>query len=193
MKKWKRKIAAVLLCAMMCMTFTACASAESDKAYPIELDGTEIIVGTTTLSTLFTAGYEIMAVDGQSVGMVEAYTPLEKDSYYSGLFIQEDGQSIAMLHIATGSEDVTASEAVIAQLTFTGYNDEPLNTDRIKFDGVTLTDLTPEVFMEHVPAGKTYEDGSGAYFHGSDYGVSITYENGVPVKFEIERKYDVEW
>ncbi len=193
MKSWNRRIGIVLIFAVMCVTFTACASVKSDKAYAVEVDGTEIIVGATTVSTLFDAGYEIMALDGSSSFDLEASYPLEKDSYYTGLFLEKDDKTIAMLHIATENKDVTASEAIIATMIFSSYDDEPLNTDMIKFDGVTLTDLTTEVFMEHVPGGTVYEDASSAYFHGTNYGVNVEYEDGVPVELEVECKYDVEW
>ena len=186
----------VVLCFMLACMMTAlagCGSAESDKAYAVEVDGTEIIVGTTTAGTLFDAGYGIVALDGSSRFEVEPSTPLEKDTYYTGVFLEKDDYTIAMLGIVTDNKDVTASEAIIAEMIFSNYEDEPLDTDRIKLDGVTFTDFTTEVFMEHVPDGTVYEDGSSAYFHGTNYGIDIDYENGVPVRMEIDCKYDVDW
>lgn len=194
MKKIKKHLVTILMGLMLCLSLTACDSVASDKAYPLGLDGTEILVGETTLSALYDAGYTIMALDSASSGRfeLEPSYQLEKDSYYSGLFIEKDDKTLAMLQVVTDSKEVPASEAVIAFLSFAGYNDEPLDTDMITFDGVVLTDLNAEVFMEHVPGGEAREDGSGAYFYGSNYSVSIEYENGVPVEFEVAREYDVD-
>lgn len=193
MKKWTKSLAALMMSGLLCVSLAACSSSGGDKAYPVGLDGTEIIVGETTLSALYDAGYAIESLNQVThIGRipVEASFELEANSFYSGIIVLKDDVSVAMLSIVTDKKAVTASEAVIASVTIGSELHNPL--DSVTFDGVSLPELTAETFKEHVSGSKVRDDGTSAYFSGKKYSARANYENGAPVKLEVSRSYDVD-
>lgn len=193
MKHIIKKIAAVLLGGVLCLSLTACSSG-SDKAYPVGLNGTEIMVGETTLSVLYDAGYTTEALNTQTrIGTIpiEPTDELEANSYYSSIKLLKDDVSVATITLVTDKEAVPASESVIGGIKIDSGLSQPLDT--VTFDGVALTDLTIETFQEHVPGSKVNDDSTSTYHSGKNYSIDVNYENGAPVSLEVKHNYDVDY
>lgn len=122
---------------------------------------------------------------------IEASTELEENSYYMSVSVKKDDESIATIDLVTDKGSVLASEAIIGKIAFMSELGNPMNT--IMFDGVALTEVTTDVFKEHVSGCKIREDGMSAFYTGKKYYVSIVYENGSVSELEMKRKYDVDF
>lgn len=193
MKKMVKQLAALVVGIALSLSLAACSSSK-DVVYPVTLDGTEIIVGETTLSTLYDAGYTIMALNiGTKMGSTEldASFELDANSYFTGLYAKKGDVKMATLAIVTDSKAVPASEAVIGTVKVNSELDHPM--DKATFDGVTISELTAETTKEHVPDSTIRDDGSAAYLHGDKYSIQVDFENGVPISLEMKRKYDVDY
>lgn len=195
MKRFVRSLAALMMGGMLCVSLAACSSSSSgDKAYAVGLDGTEIMVGETTLSALYDAGYTIEALDQVTrIGTIplEASYELEAKSYYSGILLYKNDTKVAMLSVATDKKAVPASEAVIAEVKVGSALKHPL--DSVTFDGVSLLELSTDAFKEHVSGSTVRDDGTSAYMMGKKYKVKVSYENGAPVELDVARNYDVDY
>lgn len=193
MKKMVKQLATLVVGLALCLSLAACSSSK-DVVYPVTLDGTEIIVGETTLSTLYDAGYTIVALNiGTKMGSaeLEASFELDANSYFTGLYVKKGDVKMATLAIVTDSKAVPASEAVIGTVKVNSELDHPM--DKATFDGVTISELTAETTKEHVPDGTIRDDGSAVYLHGKKYSIQVDFENGVPISLEMKRKYDVDY
>lgn len=175
----------------VCFSLAAC-SIGGDKAYPVGLDGTEILVGETKMSALYDAGYTIEALNATTrIGRIpmEPSMELEANSIYTGILVLKDEVTVAIISVATDKKAVPASDALIGGIQVSAELDHPLDT--ITLDGVKLLEMTTDTFQEHVSGCKVREDSTSAYLYGTNYSVNVGYENGVPVSMEMKRKYDV--
>ncbi|MCI8493631.1 MULTISPECIES: hypothetical protein [Anaerotruncus] len=192
MKK-KLGLAGVLtLLTVLCLVLSACSS-KSDKAYPVVIEGTEIIVGQTKAGALFDAGFTMKSIAPGMIGAadVSPSQPMDANSYYTGIYMLKDDVKRVTLALVTEKESVSVQNAVIASVKVDSELDHPL--EGVSFDGVALTDLTPSVLKEHVPDAKDYEDGTSSYFYGSSYSVCVNYIDGKPASLEVKRNYDVDY
>ena len=178
--------------AALCFALSACSS-KSDKAYPVAIDGTEILVGETKAGALFDAGFTMKSVAPGMIGAasISPSQPMDANSYYTGIYMMKDDVKRVSLALVTEKESVSVKDAVIASVKIDSELDYSL--EGISFDGVALLDLTPEVLKEHVPDITDREDGSSSYFFGSNYSLRVNYTDGKPVSLEVEREYDVDY
>lgn len=186
----KRAVAA-MMSLVFCLTMAACGGGGSDKAYPVSLDGTEILVGETTMSALYDAGYTIVA-HGENFTQsmeIEATEQLEADSYYSQIFAKKGEESLIMLAVVTEKSAIPISEAVIANVKL--YNEEGIA--KASFDGVAVADLDFDTLKEHVPGAKLNEDGLLASVSGNNYTLFVYYEDGKVTSLEMKKNYDVDF
>lgn len=192
MKKKFGWIGVLAMTAFLCLSLAACSS-KSDKAYPVAIDGTEIIVGETKAGVLFDAGFTMKSVAPGMIGMadISPSQPMDANSYYTGIYMMKDDVKRVTLALATEKETVPVSEAVIASVAIDSELDHPL--EGTSFDGVALPDLTPEALKEHVPDAKDREDGSSSYYYGRNYSVRVNYIDGEPASLEVAREYDVDY
>lgn len=192
MKKWIKRLAAVIASGILCVSLGAC-SLGDDKTYPVELDGTEVTVGKTKLSTLFDAGYTIEELNMSGIAdiPVKASDQLEANSYYSGIKVSKNDEFLVMISIVTGKKAVPASDSVIAKVTASPNFKSSM--DKITFDGVPLTKLTAEAFKEHVLGSTVNDTGTSAYRYGEAYKTDAEYSNGVLKNLEVARNYDIDY
>lgn len=178
--------------AALCLALSACSS-KSDKAYPVAIDGTEILVGETKAGVLFDAGFTMKSVAPGMIGAadISPSQPMDANSYYTGVYMMKDDVKRVTLALATEKETVPVSETVIASVAIGSELDHPL--EGTSFDGVALPDLTPEALKEHVPDAKDREDGSSSYYYGRNYSVRVNYIDGEPALLEVAREYDVDY
>lgn len=178
--------------AALCLALSACSS-KSDKAYPVAIDGTEILVGETKAGVLFDAGFTMKSVAPGMIGAadISPSQPMDANSYYTGVYMMKDDVKRVTLALATEKETVPVSEAVIASVAIDSELDHPL--EGTSFDSVALPDLTPEALKEHVPDAKDREDGSSSYYYGRNYSVRVNYIDGEPALLEVAREYDVDY
>lgn len=178
--------------AALCLALSACSS-KSDKAYPVAIDGTEILVGETKAGVLFDAGFTMKSVAPGMIGAadISPSQPMDTNSYYTGVYMMKDDVKRVTLALATEKETVPVSETVIASVAIGSELDHPL--EGTSFDGVALPDLTPEALKEHVPDAKDREDGSSSYYYGRNYSVRVNYIDGEPALLEVAREYDVDY
>ena len=178
--------------AALYLALSACSS-KSDKAYPVAIDGTEILVGETKAGVLFDAGFTMKSVAPGMIGAadISPSQPMDANSYYTGVYMMKDDVKRVTLALATEKETVPVSEAVIASVAIGSELDHPL--EGTSFDGVALPDLTPEALKEHVPDAKDREDGSSSYYYGRNYSVRVNYIDGEPALLEVAREYDVDY
>lgn len=186
MKHIRKKIAAAVLCAALCLALAGCTPA--GEAYPVSLGGVDVTVGETTVGALLDAGYTIRALDENGVmGDVDAAAQLNANSYYSGLYLARDGVNCAGLEV-TADEAVPLSGGTVARVYVAAAEGHTL--EGAAFDGVALTELTPDVLTQHVEGCRQAEN--GAYeLAGRDYTVRAGYENGQLVLLDMSRNYAV--
>lgn len=171
---------------------------ESQKLYPVSVNGSEIRVGETTVQTLTDAGLNItVSKDTGDLSDLSRYEldpdqQLEANTYYSGGAIWISDSVFALISVATGDEAVTMGDAVIARLEFdlAGAEDEDLSG--IQFDGVPVSEITREKAGEMCPDFTGDENMWLQY--GSDYKYDLNFDSeGKMIKFSVEKKYDVDW
>lgn len=186
-----KKLITCLMAGLLCMGMAGCSSSAGDKAYPITVDGTDIIVGETTVGTLIDAGFTIEQGGYSDDNEVPADTMLEKNSYYSGLYLHKGETKYCTLSFVTDRSDVPLTDAVIAKVII--YNDSYYLLDETMFDGVNLTEITPEIAKEHIAGAKVSEDNSSVYLSGSKYFVDVNFDENGLSNIEMKRKYDVDY
>lgn len=183
-----KKLVTVLLGIVMCISVTGCVSFGADKAYPVKFDETEVLVGKTKAGALLDAGFTLKALN---VGELPADTPLEKNMYYTGINVIKDDVTYAMIELAMGGKDGALPDAVVANIMVREELDHAL--DRISFDGVLLTEVSADVFKEHVSGSKVDEEGTIAYYYGSNYMVSVSYNAGKVTELYMRKQYSVQY
>ncbi len=188
-----KKLSCLFLAIILCVSFTACVSFGSDKAYSVKFDDTEIIVGKTTVSTLLDNGFVLMETGKAKTGNepLDGEQLLEKNSYYSGIDVEKDGVEYGVINIVTEKKDVTLSDAIIA--TVRVVPDLGHAADHVSLDGVVLSDLTLDAFQEHIAGSRVYDDKSGAICMGDQYSFSVKYEGDKLAELDAHRNYSVSY
>ena len=138
--------------------------------------------------TLLDAGYTLRAVgENGAMGDVDSAAQLSANSYYSGLYLAKDGVNCAGLEVTT-EEAVPLAGGTVAKVYVATAEGHTL--DGVTFDGVALSELTPDVLAQHVEGCEQKEN--GVYeLAGRDYTVRANYENGQLVLLEMSRNYAV--
>ncbi len=203
-KKWS--VLGLLLTVLVMMT-AGCASgekaAEEEKPeevlYPVSVDGTEILVGETTVQALLDKGLKVtvseMTPDKQiNQYEIDAEEMLEANSYYSGASIWLTDSSFAHVSLATGEEAVRMGDAVIAYMEFSLSATDKTGLDKIAFNGVPVTELTRE------KAGEVFPDFTGDQNMLFSQPTMLEYQyfmgfgaDGMLTKFSVKKDYDVDY
>lgn len=171
---------------------------ESQKLYPVSINGTEIRVGETTVQSLTDAGLKITVSESSddfsdiSQFEIDPNQQLEANTYYSGGTIWISDSLFVFISVATGDEAVTMGDAVIARLEFNMANAGDADISGIQFDGVPVSELTREKAEEICPDFSGDENMWLQY--GLDYKYDLNFDSeGKMTKFSVEKKYDVDW
>lgn len=186
-------VMAVAFILAICFPMSGCSSNKSmETPYLITIDGTDIIVGETTLNTLYEAGYSILNPRGDFSDLeeVNADYELEANAAFNQLYVRKDDVNFAELTIITGEADAPASEAVIARVIVCGSDE----ISKVSFSGVAVSNLTVEMLKEYLPGAEIDELGDGdslVRFIDQDLSIFIFCENGAPAEMEIRVFYDV--
>lgn len=199
MKKFKLCHKGVLLL-MTALLLAGCSSKEkepetdpADKVYPVTIQGTEIIVGETNVSSLLDAGFNITVseMDDQkniTVFEIDPTQELEANSYYSGGTLRQGDTIYGKISLVT-EEAVPMGQAVIARLEMDGYD---YDKSTVTLAGVPLDQMTGEKAKEVIAdlGGDEY-----MMFHSGDqYETFLSFDmEGAFQKFSIEKEYDVDW
>lgn len=184
-----KKVIAFLMAGLVCLGVSGCSA--GDKAYPITVDGTDILVGETTISTLIDAGFTIRELSYSDDNEITGDTMLEKNSYYSGLYAYKEDIKYCTIEIVTDKKDVPLAEAVIAKVII--KDDLSHTIGDSMFDGVKLTEMTVETAQEHIEGSKLSEDNLSVSLSGSKYFVSIHFDENGFLDLEMKCKYDVDY
>ncbi len=206
-KQWKSwMLVSMVLAFAMAMMGCAKSEAGEDAAkeaqaviYPVSIDGSEIIIGETTVQTLLDKGLKVtvseMTEDKQIIEYeVDPEEELEANSYYSGASVWLTEHSFAHISMATDEENVRMGDAVIARLEFSLVSEEKAELAKIVFNGVPLSEMTRE------KAGEVFPDFSGdnnMWFSPAeqlDYKYFMSFDTeGTITSLSLEKKYDVDW
>ena len=190
------------------MTLTGCSGENNDdktankpeeKLYPITIEGQEILVGQTTVSTLLDKGFKVTVSEMTPDKQINKYEidpneELEANSYYTGGSIQINDSPSALISLATDEKSVKMGDAVIARLEFTFVSEDRSYLDNIQFNGVSVNELSRDKAKEMFP-DFTGDDNmwfSPASMTEYKYFLSFSWE-GQLQNFYIEKKYDVDW
>lgn len=170
----------------------------AQELYPVTIDGSEILVGQTTVQTLLDSGLRVTVSEKTADGKIEEFEidptlELEANSYYSGGSIWITDK--IFVHIAMVTEDVPIpmGEAVIARLEFSLNSGDTTGMEKIAFHGVPINEITRE------KAGEMFPDFTGDenmwLQYGRDYEYSLVYNaaDGTLIKLSVQKKYDVDW
>lgn len=168
----------------------------ADQAYPIVIDGKEIIVGETNVSKLLAEGFQITVSEMDNDKNVTVYeidpnAMLDGNSYYSGGTLRKGDTGYASISMVTGESSAPMGEAVISRLEFTAVTAK-YDISTISLAGVPLDELTREKAGEVFP-NFTGDDYMWLYY-GKSYHTFTSFDmEGKLSKFSVERKYDVDW
>lgn len=198
----KRMVMAVLIGAFLMSAGCSKKEEEPEKeaVYPVSIDGSEIIVGETTVQTLLDKGFKITVSEMTEDNRVNQYevdseAELEANSYYSGASIWLTESSFANVSIVTGESSVKLGDAVIAYMEFSLVGEEPSKLSNILFNGVPVNEITRE------KAGEMFPDFTGdenMWFSSASaseykYFMAFNSDDGMMNQFSVEKKYEVDW
>lgn len=202
-RKHRKWMAMAILMTVFIMSAAGCSKKEEDMEeeviYPVSINGSEIIVGETTVQTLLDQGFKITVSEMTEDNRIYEYevdseAELEANSYYSGASIWLTDSSFASVSIVTGESSVKLGDAVIAYMEFSLIGEEPSNLSHILFNGVPINEITRD------KAGEMFPDFTGdenMWFSSgtSDYKYFMAFnsDDGMMNKFSVERKYEVDW
>lgn len=210
MKKiWKRWSMAGVLLAFLILAVTGCSTDKwerieeeesSDPLYPVTIDGSEILIGETTIQALLDKGFKVtfseMSEDYEiTTYEVDPEAELEGNSYYSGGTVRiTDGISIH-ISLVTDAGNTKMKDAVIAYMDFSLiYEHDKSELGRISFNGIPVTELSRE------KAGEVFSDFTGdenMWFSPAsmmDYDYFMGFDNdGRMTQFSVKKEYDVDW
>lgn len=207
MKKW---CITGLLLTFLTMAITGCSGeAKNEESsedapepiYPVTIDGTDILIGETTVQALFDKGFKMtvseMTPDNEYYEYeIDPESELEANSYYTGGSIWISDSVFVHVSLVTDEEAIRMGDAVIAYLDFSFAGAKQEDLERIAFNGVTITELNRE------KAGEMFPDFTGddtmwfspytmkeySYFMGFN-----SQGDGSLIRFSVEKKYDVDW
>lgn len=173
--------------------------ASADPVYAVTLDGSDIIIGETTVQTLLDKDLKITVSEMSEDYEITQYeidpeAELEANSYYTGGTVWITDTVFANISIVTDEENIRMGDAVIAYLEFSMRDEDASGLDKILFNNIPVTELSRE------KAGEAFPDFTGdenMWFSPSsvsDYKYFMAFDsNGRMTKFSVERKYDVDW
>lgn len=181
------------MCSAMGLSMSACSAAESpDRAYPITLGSAEIIVGKTQVGALYDIGCQVAITVGGSIAgatnwatsVLSQDMTLGKKTTYENFYIMKDGIKQASVNVTT-KKAVPLKEAVIGELEI-DTSVQP--TEDITFDGIALSDLTQEKFLQKVADSVAEQDKDAASYSGKKYSVSATWnEDGSIATLQMKK------
>lgn len=173
--------------------------ASADPVFAVALDGSDIIIGETTVQTLLDKDLKITVSEMSEDYEITQYeidpeAELEANSYYTGGTVWITDTVFANISIVTDEENIRMGDAVIAYLEFSMSDEDASGLDKILFNNIPVTELSRE------KAGEAFPDFTGdenMWFSPSsvsDYKYFMAFDsNGRMTKFSVERKYDVDW
>lgn len=171
----------------------------ADPVYAVTLDGSDIIIGETTVQTLLDKDLKITVSEMSEDYEITQYeidpeAELEANSYYTGGTVWITDTVFANISIVTDEENIRMGDAVIAYLEFSMSDEDASGLDKILFNNIPVTELSRE------KAGEVFPDFTGdetMWFSPasvSDYKYFMAFDSsGRMTKFSVERKYDVDW
>lgn len=181
------------MCSAMGLSMSACSTVESpDRVYPITLGSAEIIVGKTQVGALYDIGCQVAITVGGSIAgttnwatsVLSQDMTLGKKTTYENFYIMKDGIKQASVNITT-KKAVSLKEAVIGELEI-DTSVQP--TEDITFDGIALSDLTQEKFLQKVADSVTEQDKAAVGYSGKKYSVSATWnEDGSIATLQMKK------
>lgn len=196
----------ILLFVLSAMAVTGCGKSEETTAeekeavvYPLSIDGSEILVGETTVQTLLDKGLKVTVSEMSEDYEITEYEidpeeELEANSYYTGGSIWISDSSFAQISLVTDEENIRMGDAVIAYLEFWPDSEDSAVLNRIQFNGVPLSELTGEKAKEVFP---DFSGDENMWFSPPamlDYSYFMAFDsNGTLSKLSLEKKYDVDW
>jgi len=211
-KSLKKRCIAGLLVLFIAVVMTGCSgdkkadsSTEEPKGvlYPVVIDDTEIRIGETTVQALLDKGFKVTVSDSRTVDgrlqidqyEIEPESELEANSYYSGGSIWITDSTFAHISMVTDESKIKMGDAVIARLEFNISSDDEEAKEKIKFNGVPVSEISRE------KAGEMFPDFTGddnMWFSKATetdykYFMSFSMEDKLLAKLEIEKGYDVDW
>lgn len=174
---------------------------EAEKAqelYPVTIDGSEILVGQTTVQTLLDGGLRVTVSEKNADGQIEEFevdptAELEANSYYSGGSIWITDKIFAHISMVTGETSIPMGEAVVASLEFYFTSGDAGDLENIMFHGVSITEMNRE------KAGEMFPDFTGDDYmlleYGSDYKYFMSFStvDGTLDRLTLQKEYDVDW
>lgn len=200
----KRYTIGLILTALVLMT-AGCASGEKEEEkaeevlYPVSIDGTEILVGETTVQALLDKGFKVTVSEMTADKQINEYEidpeeMLEANSYYSGASIWLTDSSFAHVSLATDEENIRMGDAVIAYMEFSLSATDRTGLDKIAFNGVPVTELTRE------KAGEVFPDFTGDQNMLFSQPTMLEYQyfmgfgaDGMLTQFSVKKDYDVDY
>lgn len=109
---------------------------------------------------------------------------LGKKTTYENFYIMKDGIKQASVNVTT-KKAVPLKEAIIGELEI-DTSVQP--TEDITFDGIALSDLTQEKFLQKVADSVTEQDKAAASYSGNKYSVSATWnEDGSIATLQMKK------
>lgn len=172
----------------------------NEPVYPVVIDGSEILIGETTIQTLLDKGFQVTFSEMSENNEITTYEidpemELEANTYYSGGSVWITDDISVNISLVTEEEIIKMKDAVIAYMDFSLiYEDEESELNRISFNGVPAAELSRE------KAGEIFPDFTGdenMWFSSaaiSDYKYFMGFDSdGRMTKFSVEKKYDVDW
>ena len=152
----------------------------------------EIIVGKTQVGALYDIGCQVAITVGGSIAGTTNWTTsvlsqdmtLGKKTTSENFYIMKDGIKQASVNVTT-KKAVPLKEAVIGELEI-DTSVQP--TEDITFDGIALSDLTQEKFLQKVADSVTEQDKAAASYSGNKYSVSATWnEDGSIATLQMKK------
>lgn len=170
----------------------------SEILYPVSINGTEILLGETTVQALLDAGFRITVSEMSPDNKITEYeidpnTQLDAYAYYSGASIWITDSTFAHISMVTDENRVLLGEAVIASLEFYLGSDDEESMKNISFNNVPLAELDRDRAGEMFPDFTASETFVLKYGLDYDYSLSFNPETGKINKFSLSKDYDVDW
>lgn len=209
MKKLLKRWTALGLILLLSAVTAACGGGKSEEeqepeeevqetAYPVTVDGVEVVVGETTVQSLLDKGFNITVSEMTPDNQINEYeidpeVMLEADSYYSGASMWITDSTFAHVAMVTDEEEIRMGDSVIAYMEFYLSSDGE-GLDKIQFNGVPVTEISRE------KAGEMFPDFTGdenmwfspASMREYDYFMAFD-TDGMLNKFSVKKEYDVDW
>lgn len=142
-----KKIAMILFSILLISTITGCGNKEPRfKPLHISIDGTEILLGESTLQTFIDAGYKVTfdrSLEQDITG--ETMPPM---SYDIAAYISKDNDIVGMVSYLNNTKSIIPMEECIVNEYIIKYKDPSssasYNTDNILIDGIEIKGMTAE-------------------------------------------------